>query len=209
MAKITLWTVDDQHRLSMLEGALLWRRSPEPIQSESRAKLIGTNVHDLLQDHELPDGKDYRHYIDGILSGKMVDETVEVHLKDINRWFRTRFVPLHRQQRNAGVPGDLVLDGVVATTLDVTDLRKREEQLRERDRENGRLLAQSEAAKEASKMKSQFLANMSHEIRTPIAGVIGMAELLLDDTEQTLTADQRECAENLQRSANGLLTVIK
>jgi len=35
-----------------------------------------------------------------------------------------------------------------------------------------------------------------------------MAELLLDDTEGTLTADQRECAENLQRSANGLLTVI-
>lgn len=35
-----------------------------------------------------------------------------------------------------------------------------------------------------------------------------MAELLLDDTEQTLTEDQRECAENLQRSANGLLTVI-
>lgn len=35
-----------------------------------------------------------------------------------------------------------------------------------------------------------------------------MAELLLDDTEETLTEDQRECAENLQRSANGLLTVI-
>jgi signal transduction histidine kinase len=42
----------------------------------------------------------------------------------------------------------------------------------------------------------------------PIAGVIGMSELLLDDTEQPLTEDQRECAENLQRSANGLLTVI-
>lgn len=35
-----------------------------------------------------------------------------------------------------------------------------------------------------------------------------MSELLLDETDGPLTQDQRECAENLQRSANGLLTVI-
>ncbi|KAL1311732.1 hypothetical protein AAFC00_001827 [Neodothiora populina] len=208
MAKITLWTVDQQHRLSMLEGSLLGKRSPDRNDDEVRAELIGRDIYDLLKDHQLPDGRDYEYYIEGILSGTLKDETVEIHQDDTNRWFRTRFIPLHRQERNGGVEGNLFVDGVVAVSMEVTELRKREEQLRERDRENGRLLAQSEAAKEASKMKSQFLANMSHEIRTPIAGVIGMAELLLDDSEQPLSVDQRECAENLQRSANGLLTVI-
>ena len=82
--------------------------------------------------------------------------------------------------------------------MDVTDLRSTE-------RDNVRLMANEAAAKEASRLKSKFLANMSHEIRTPIAGVIGMSDLLCD-TE--LTEEQREFAQNIHRSANGLLTVI-
>ncbi|KAF2187785.1 hypothetical protein K469DRAFT_725241 [Zopfia rhizophila CBS 207.26] len=73
-------------------------------------------------------------------------------------------------------------------------------------KENSRLLANAVAAKEASRMKSQFLAkgNVSRNT-TPIAGVIGMSELLLD---MSLDEGQKNCAENIQRSANGLLIVI-
>ncbi|KAG9611899.1 hypothetical protein KCV04_g17133, partial [Aureobasidium melanogenum] len=208
MAKITLWSVNLQRNLSMLEGAIVWNDQTKMSDDEIRDKAIGKNVYELFDKDAILDGDHHREYIENILTGKQIDETTELHMQETNRWIRTRFVPLQRLERNAGVEGEAFVDGVVAVSMDVTDLRKREEQLRERDRENSRLLAQSEAAKEASKMKSQFLANMSHEIRTPIAGVIGMSELLLDDTEGTLTEEQRECAENLQRSANGLLTVI-
>ncbi|PNS20434.1 Histidine protein kinase 1 [Sphaceloma murrayae] len=208
-AKITLWAVDREKRLVLHEGTRIWTPRGGSLRESSD---YGRNVFELFAEtrntNDIDQSALFRQPIDAILEGKTTDESIEIPVDSLQRWYRTRFVPLLRQQRTAGIEGDSIIDGVVGVSMDVTELKAREEELRERDRENGRLLAQSEAAKEASKMKSQFLANMSHEIRTPIAGVIGMAELLLDDTEGPLTSDQRECAENLQRSANGLLTVI-
>jgi PAS domain S-box-containing protein len=93
---------------------------------------------------------------------------------------------------------DVVLRGRrcrVCLAIDVT----------ERNRVSAELALARDEAVEASNMKSAFLANMSHEIRTPMNGVIGMTEVLLD---MELTQEQRECAEQIARSGEQMLSII-
>ena len=61
-------------------------------------------------------------------------------------------------------------------------------------------------AEVASKAKTDFLALISHEIRTPLNGIIGYADLLLDDN--SLRNDQRKHVERIESSGSALLTII-
>ncbi len=60
-------------------------------------------------------------------------------------------------------------------------------------------------AEEATKAKSSFLANMSHEIRTPLNGIIGMADLMMQDELSEL---QKERLIDLKNSGESLLEII-
>ena len=62
-----------------------------------------------------------------------------------------------------------------------------------------------EAVLDASRAKSQFLANMSHEVRTPLNGILGMAQLALDNE---LDPEQRECLQLIQLSGQNLLAIV-
>lgn len=66
------------------------------------------------------------------------------------------------------------------------------------------LLAKSVAEK-ATKAKSEFLSNMTHELRTPLNGVIGLADLVLNED---LSNNVKEMLENIKFSANHLSNVI-
>ena len=214
-AQVTLFSVDRNRNITLLEGAFIWELESEigsgdesgsgrPTKGED---YIGKNVYDVFwksnTSHKRGDIPPSLKPIEDILTGKTMEDVHE-HCID-NRWYRTRFIPVLGKKDNGGHVNEAFIDGVIGVSMDITEIKDRELELQMQEKENTRLLANEAAAKEASRLKSQFLANMSHEIRTPIAGVIGMAELL---TDMDLDEDQRECAENIQRSANGLLTVI-
>lgn len=85
--------------------------------------------------------------------------------------------------------------GMIGVRSDITELKRREEELRLAKR----------AAERADKAKSEFLANMSHEIRTPMNGVMGMAELLAGTD---LDSRQRDFADVIIKSGAALLTIL-
>jgi signal transduction histidine kinase/FixJ family two-component response regulator len=83
----------------------------------------------------------------------------------------------------------------VAISVDVTELRQREKELRK---------AQAQAV-QASNAKSAFLANMSHEIRTPLNGILGMAQVL---EMGNLTAEQKDQVSTILDSGRNLMALL-
>ncbi|KAJ9479766.1 Histidine kinase group protein [Pseudozyma hubeiensis] len=165
-----------------------------PGKRSHQRNMIGRSI------YEVWDSPGIREAIGRALNGESVVQEMEIE----GRWFRTQYTPQreesYEQEANEGA-----IIGVVGASMDITDRRRAELKLEESMHERSRALAAETAAKEASRIKSEFLANMSHEIRTPIAGVIGLSELLCDTP---LSQEQRDFAENIQRSADALLTVI-
>lgn len=75
----------------------------------------------------------------------------------------------------------------------------------ERMKEEQKLQADLEIAKQASEAKSSFLSNMSHEIRTPINAVLGMNEMILRESTE---GQIKEYATNVKSAGNSLLTIV-
>src|SRR4030081_2991366 len=93
---------------------------------------------------------------------------------------------------------DRRLQGVFAAARDVTELKRYEQTLQQKNVE----------LEGASRMKSEFLANMSHELRTPLNAIIGFSEVLRDGLMGTMPEKQRGFIGNIFSSGEHLLSLI-
>ncbi|KGP72741.1 ATP-binding protein [Pontibacillus yanchengensis] len=106
------------------------------------------------------------------------------------RWFQGRLSPIYGtddQQKH-----------FVLSVRDITDLKELQESLRHA----------KEEAERASAAKSDFLSSMSHELRTPMNAILGFAQLLEFDADESLTESQLENVEEIIKAGNHLLTLI-
>ncbi|WP_347059756.1 ATP-binding protein [Blastococcus sp. HT6-30] len=58
------------------------------------------------------------------------------------------------------------------------------------------------------RMKDQFVSLISHELRTPLSSILGYLELVMDDEDQPLTAEQRQYLSTVERNAQRLLRLV-
>ena len=102
------------------------------------------------------------------------------------------------------------LQGVFAAARDITERKRLDQILQEKNVEldGARLVAEK-----ASQAKSVFLANMSHEIRTPLNAVLGLAQIGMRDTAGSPTGETfgriSEAGEHLLGVINDILDVSK
>lgn len=124
-------------------------------------------------------------------------------------WVEVRVIPIF--ERTDEPDGGKSVKFFLEWVRDITDFKKKEEELHQQKEElvasneemeglyeemkalNEELIDSEEKANKLSQAKSEFLANMSHELRTPLNGILGFSKLIRKTKIDKEQADYLDC----------------
>ncbi len=209
------------------EGNIVeFNKGAEEILRYTRKELIGTPAELLYQDEA------ERRDILKIVEEKGRATNYEARLKTKNG--KVLDVSLTISLLRDGI-GNVV--GTVGISRDITEIKKKREELLSLNRKlqettlaleaaradlekkveertselreaNEKLIDSNIRIKEGDRLKSEFMANMSHELRTPLNAIIGFSEVLLDGIDGEISEVQEIDVTHIHDSGLHLLGII-
>jgi PAS domain S-box-containing protein len=161
----------------------------ESLSGYSREELVGKKWTDFIAEDDL---EKVQNYCDERRKGaaascclfKLVSRTGAI------RYVNACIEPVSGEKR------------CIASLLDITELKMKEDKLRET----------CERLAELDKMKRDFLSVAYHEMRSPLAPIIGYASLLesrLPDEERRYIANIAKCARDIEEMINRMLELAR
>jgi len=84
---------------------------------------------------------------------------------------------------------------IIGTSTNISNLKKVEQEYQKA----------KEVAERALEIKAEFLSNMSHEIRTPMNAIIGLTDIVL---QESLEPQVKDNLKSIKQSADNLLVII-
>jgi signal transduction histidine kinase/CheY-like chemotaxis protein/HPt (histidine-containing phosphotransfer) domain-containing protein len=176
---------------NMPNGLCMWDKEQRLVISNNRYREMygltpeqakpGISLRQILETH-LANGESSELDIDEYIK-VVITQTAQTHVLADGRTVAMRRTPMPD-------------GGWIATHEDITDQKRIETELRhEKDR-----------AEAAARATADFLTNMSHELRTPLTAIIGVSDILLNESQ---SPDRQRHFMELQRSAGqSLLGII-
>ncbi len=160
----------------------------------TRAAVEGRSTHDLYPEEARKYHLDDLEVINSGQSKLNIVEPYQIASGE-KRWVRTDKVPYRDEHGN--------ILGVIVFALDVTDLKRAEEALRQS------VIQERTARVEAERIgriKDEFLITLSHELRTPLVPILGWLDLIANSS--MTRAEVEEALKVIKRNAMSELQLI-